>query len=141
MITINYLAVIVTGVVFMILGSIWYGPMFGNLWGRIIGMDMSAMTPEKKKEMQKKMWPLYALNFVLTLVTVYTLSYFIKSFPSMSGFTTAFWIWLGFVMPMAASGAMWSGKQKKMAWSMFWVTMGFQLVAFMLGAWILSMWK
>ena len=145
MVTINFLAVLVVAVVDMVLGSIWYGPLFMNAWGRIIGVDMNSMTPEKKKEMQKKMWPTYLLNFVLALLTAYVLAKFIyMSAPvpgASGGMMIAFWIWLGFLMPMAAGASMWGGKPKKLAWQMFWITAIFQLIAALVGGAILGAWQ
>ncbi len=140
MITVNIWAVVVVAVVQMVLGFIWYGPLFGKNWGRIIGMDMVAMTPEKKKEMQNKMGPTYLLAFVLSLLTAYILAHFIRAWTDYSGMMTAFVIWLGFVMPIVAGASIWSGKPRKVAWEMFLLTAGYQLIAFMLAGLILGSW-
>ena len=34
---INFLAVLVGGVINMAVGFVWYGPLFGKLWLRLIG--------------------------------------------------------------------------------------------------------
>ncbi len=38
-IEVNYLAIIVGAVFSMILGAIWYGPIFGKKWMEIIGVQ------------------------------------------------------------------------------------------------------
>ncbi len=139
---VNIWAVLVIGVIYMVLGSLWYGPfLFGKNWGRIIGVDMDSLTPEQKKGMQKKMWPSYFINFVTTVIMTYVLALFIKSGVGGGGIATGIWLWAGFLMPMAAQGALWSGKAKKMAWQMFWLTALFQLVAIVIAGAILSAWQ
>src|SRR4051812_25792081 len=99
---------------------------------KIMGHDQSAMSEEQKKAMRKSAGPLYALQFVLSIVTLYVLAHYTAAWQSMStmkpmsvGLINALWIWLGFIMPTIAGAAMWSGKPKKMAWSMFWINAGY----------------
>src|SRR6185436_20582919 len=98
MMAINFWAVLVVAVISMILGSIWYGPLFGKTWGRIIGMDMQNTTPEDKKKMQKSVMPLYFLNFVLSVLTFYIFAHYVKGWQpapgAHGGLINAFWIWL-----------------------------------------------
>ncbi len=138
---VNIVAVIVCAVVYMIGGYVWYGPLFGKNWAQVIGMDMSAMTPEKKKEMSKQMWPTMFLNFIVTIVMMYVLALFVDLGIGGSGIVAGIIIWIGFLMPMAASGAMWGGKSKKLSWQMFWLTAGYQLLMVIIAGWILSVWR
>ncbi len=138
---VNIWAVLVIGVIYMVLGFIWYGPLFGKTWARIIGMDHSQMTPETKKAMQKKMGPVYILNFILTLVTVYILALFIQLGIRGGGIGTALWIWLGFIMPTVAGYAIWSGKPRKLAWQMFFVSAAYQLITIVIAGAILAAWQ
>ena len=55
---INFWAVLVCAIVSMIVGSIWYGPLFGKLFMREMGMDK--WTPEKQAAMKKSMGMSYA---------------------------------------------------------------------------------
>lgn len=133
--------VFVCAVIAMVLGFIWYGPLFGKLWARVVGMDLSTMTPESKKEMQKKMAPVYLLNFILVVVTAFVFDIFMGAAhitSPMVGVKLAFWIWLGFVMPTIAGQAMWSNKPKNLAWAMFLTSAGYQLVLFIIFGIILS---
>jgi hypothetical protein len=138
---INILAVLVIGVIYMILGFVWYGPLFGKMYGRIMGMDMASMTPETKKAMQKRMGPVYFLNFVMVLITVYVLALFVNFGVGGSGIGAALWVWFGFIMPTIAGQAMWSGKPRKMAWQMFWLSMSYQLIGIVIAGVILSAWR
>lgn len=127
---INYWAVLVCGVVSMVVGSVWYGPLFGKKWKEIIGVS------EKPTGMGK----LYFTQFVLSLVQVYVLAHFVSAWDG-KGVVTALWIWLGFLMPMAAGASMWNNDSSKIAWSRFLIQAGYNLVLFVIFGLILSAWR
>ena len=85
---INYLAVLIAGVVSMVLGFLWYSPMvLGKPWPRERGMSTDAL-----KKAQKEMGPLYSISFAVSLVMAYVLAR-VMAFSGMGGVATAFWIW------------------------------------------------
>jgi len=114
-IPINYMAILVASVVAMVIGFIWYGPLFGKPWSKLMGWG--EMTPEKMKEMQKKAMPAYIVSFIGFLVMGYALAhalvflsaYFNVSGPSI-GLMAGFWSWLGFVVPVTLGAVLWDGK-------------------------------
>ncbi len=57
---INYLAILVCGVLSMVIGAIWYGPLFGKKWMEICGVNADDLNA--RKEMQKGAAPLYAVQ-------------------------------------------------------------------------------
>ncbi len=134
---INIWAILVCAVLAMILGFVWYGPLFGKIWMRVVGA--TEMDKEKRKEMQKKAGPLYALQFVLILLQLYVLSHMV-GFNAVSGITSALWVWAGFIMPTIAGSCMWNNDSRKVAWSRFFIQAGYQLVCFIIFGWILSIW-
>lgn len=135
---VNYLAILACGVAAMVIGGVWYGPLFGKLWLSVIGatdMDIAA-----RKEMQKKAMPLYLVQFLLTLFQVYVLAHFIKGWEDASSYESALWIFLGFVMPTVAGSAMWNNDSAKKAWTRFLLQAGYQLMIFLVFAFILGTW-
>lgn len=140
---IQFLPVLVCAVASMIIGMLWYGPMlFGKAWARIIKADPDCMTdPIKRKEANKKAMPLYFIQFVLALFQIWVLAHFIQGWSDASAFASALWIWAGFVMPTVAGACMWSNDTRKEAWQKFFITAGYQLVIFIVFAFILSSWK
>lgn len=143
-IVINWWAIIVAAVASMILGSIWYGPFFGKTWMKIMGTDPN-LSPEQKKAMQKGVMPLYFLQFILSIVTLYILAHYIAGWQpkpgAWGGIINGLWIWLGFIMPTIAGGAMWSGKPKNLAWSMFFINAGYNIVLYVIFGAILGGWQ
>lgn len=131
--------VLLGGVVSMIVGSIWYGPLFGKKWMEICGV--SAMDEAKRKEMQKAAMPLYAVQFILSLVQMYVLMGLITYTNSFQvGAIVAAFMWLGFVMPTIAGSSMWNNDPKNVKWARFLIQAGGNLVimvifGFMIGQW------
>jgi hypothetical protein len=111
---INHVAVIVTAIVGMVIGALWYSKaLFGSTW-----MKLTGMTDKKLKEMQKKgMTKSYVLGFVSLLVMSYILAYFLKLFDANTmgeGVATGFLIWLGFVATVMLNSVLWEGKPFKL---------------------------
>ncbi len=136
---INYLAVLVCGVASMVIGFVWYGPLFGKIWMNAAGIG--PMDMEKRKEMQKSAGPLYGIQFVLSLFTAYVLAHYIAGWKDASGVENALWIWAAFVMPIVAGNAMWNNFTAKAKWTLFWLGAGYQLVLFVAYGLILGMWR
>lgn len=141
MIEINYLAVLACAVISMIVGSIWYGPIFGKKWMEIIGIDK--LDEIQKKEMQKSAMPLYGVQFVLSILQAYILAYYIGigSWIEISGVANALFIWLAFVMPTIAGSVMWTNNTSKIKWAQFLVQAGYQLVLFIIFGLVLFFWQ
>lgn len=139
MIEINYWAILLCGVVSMGIGALWYGPMFGAAWMRIVGA--TNMDREARKKMQKEAGPLYGIQLLLSLFQAYVLAWYIASLPGMSGAVNALWIWAAFIMPTLAGASMWTNEARKTAWARFLIQAGYQVVNIVVFGLILSLWK
>lgn len=136
---INYFAVLVCGVLSMVIGSVWYGPMFGRKWMDIC--QVNAMDLEARKKMQKEAMPLYVIQFVLVLFQVLVLAHLIADTVRVSGTERSLWIWAAFVMPTIAGCSMWTAEPGKRKWARFFIQSGYQLVLFILFGVVLTLWK
>lgn len=136
--TINYFAVAVCAVLSMVIGFIWYGPLFGKTWMRIAGAD--AKDKAEREKMQKEAGPLYGIQFVLSIIQVCVLSFYLQAFSVSAGIASALLIYIGFVIPLVAGNAMWNNKPKKVMWAQFLIQAGYQLILFVVYAIILTMW-
>ncbi len=138
---VHFLPILVCAIISLILGSLWYGPIFGKAWMRLMKVDEDCMSdPIKRKAAQKQAMPLYVLQFVLSLIQIWVLANFIVSGATSSGMVTSIWIFTGFILPMAAQGSMWNNDTKKDNWTRFFIVAGFNLVLFILLGIILSRW-
>lgn len=139
----NVLLILVCAVISMILGTLWYGPLFGKAWMRLIKVDPDCFTdPVKKKDAQKKAMPLYAIQFVLSIFQFWVLAQFVDGWGILAAILSAVWIWLAFIMPTVAGSVMWGNNDsRKEAWQKFFIQAGFQLVIFIAAAVIISIWR
>jgi uncharacterized membrane protein len=103
----SYTVLAIAVIVQFILGAIWYGPLFGKMWMKIVGAE--DCTPEKMKEMQKKMIPYYVIQILITLVMTVVLWAAISLNAGVSPYVTALWVLAGFIIPTQISGVIWSG--------------------------------
>jgi hypothetical protein len=140
-IPINYLAVLASAIAAMAIGFLWYGPLFGKTWSRLMGWG--EMTPEKMAEMQKKARPAYAISFVGSLIMAYVLAHalvFASSYLNASGITAGltagFWNWLGFIVPVTIGSVLWDGKP----WKLWCINAGYWLVLLLVMGAILALW-
>jgi len=138
--TIHYLPVLVCAVVAMVLGFIWYGPLFGKKWMEILGVDLQE-DPEKKAEMQKAAMPLYIVQFFLALLQALVLAYYTAFLATGAAIVNALLLWLAFVMPTVATSSMWTNESGGTKWQKFLIQAGFQFVMFALFGFILGIWK
>ena len=139
MLSINYLAVLVCAVLAMVVGYVWYGPMFGRKWMEIAGASPDDL--EARKKMQKGVTVLYIVQFLLTLFQVYVLAYYIAGWTDASGVENSLWIWAAFIMPTVAATAMWNNDSAKVSWARFLIQAGYQLVIFVIFGLVLGFWK
>ena len=125
---VNFLAILLAGIVSMIVGFLWYSyALFAKPWMKLMGY-----TKESMKVEQKKMGPMYGVSFVLSLLTAYVLSHvmglsqnFYQQNNIIAGVGSAFWMWLGFVMPVQTTDVIFSGKK----WKLFAINTGYQLAS------------
>ena len=93
---VNYFAIIVSGIVFMIVGTLWYGPLFGKQW-----LSLLKVTPEQIAEARKKsMAPSMIGVLVAALVTSFVIAVVLKSLlitTVSAALVAGFFLWLGFV--------------------------------------------
>lgn len=134
---INYLAILVSGIVAMFLGWSWYGPLFGKQWMMMSGMTMpSVITPEMKKGMMRG----YIGTLVGALVTAFVLSNVLVAFDAATAgeaLRVAFIVWLGFFVPTGMGMVLWEGKP----WKLYFIHVSYSLVSLGLMSLILALWK
>ena len=136
-IEINFLEVLAASVVSMVVGFLWYSPLlFSKPW-----MKLSGMT--KDKIAKANMTKTYGISFVVAIVTAYVLAHvmglsmnFYDYSGLMTGLTSAFWMWLGFVMPVQLTGWLFDGK----AFNLFLINTGYQLASLLSMGVVLGLW-
>lgn len=132
-VSINWLAILYAVIASMVIGAVWYG-VFSAAWLKAVG--------KKKEDLKSGEMGGYVISVITALVTAYILTHFITymavAFPDLTGASlgasTAFWGWLGFVVPFATMATTWEGK----SWNLFWLNMGHQLITLVVMGMILA---
>lgn len=132
MVSVNLIGVVVAGVVGMVVGALWYGPLFGKIWMRLVGMTQTDIEEAKQKGMMKS----YAFGLVGQLVTAYVLAQLIALTSSYSLVTLVPLIglvWVGLTLPILMGSVLWEGKP----WALFLLNGAYNLVVLMVMGFVL----
>ncbi len=139
-IPINYLAVAGAAAASIVLGFLWYGPLFGKPWMAMMGFTKESMETSKQKGMGKT----YALMVVGSLVMSFVLAHaivfaseYLETYGVAAGVMGGFWNWLGFVAPVTLGSVLWEGK----SWKLWILNNAYYLVSFLIMGVILSVWQ
>ena len=100
-------------------------------------MEADHLSKDEMKAMQKQVMPLYAIQFFLGLFTTIAFANLIPYITTFSIYHIAFWIWIGFIVPLQIAAVIWGKTQKRFWTKQIFVMISYQLVAIMLTAWIL----
>ncbi len=135
----NYFAIVVGAVLSMVIGAVWYGPLFGKKWLEIVGATAEDL--EARKKMQAAAGPLYVVQFVLTLFQVLVLAHLVADTTRVGGLERSLWIWAAFVIPTLAGAVMWTNEEGRRKWARFLIQGGYQLTIFIVFGLLLQFWK
>lgn len=135
----------------MVLGFLWYGPLFGKAWAKEMGMDMSNKPPAK--EMYKAM----GLMAIGAFLIAYCLAYNVEAWRSVMGaslaagqmpgmqasqipmvlaINSALWTTIGYFVPVILNQVAFEGK----SWKLFFINAGYYLVALAIMSSIMAYW-
>ena len=131
---INYLAVLVCSVVPMLIGFIWYGPLFGKAWMAAVG--------KTEEEIKKDFNP--AKTYGLTVVTNFVVAYVLARIMGYAGASTivdglmiALLCWLGFTAGTFYINDLFERKPS----GLLLINIFYHLVVVLVYSVILSVWK
>ncbi len=144
MVPINLIAVVGAAAAAIVLGFLWFGPLFGKAW-----MKSMNITPEQAEawkqdpKMKGKMMRSYLVMMVTALIMSYVLAHsllfantYLGTSGPWSGVQAGFWNWLGYVVPVSIGGVLWENK----SWKWWFITAGYYLVSLIIMGKILAYW-
>lgn len=129
----SYWGILVAAIAQVVIGSLWYGPLFGNTWMKLSGIKKPKVI---NSQMKKHMMASYIWMFISSIVMAYVLKVVILQFPfaSATGVAiTAFIVWIGFIAPVQLGMVLWEGKPFKL----YAINVLYYLVALIVSALIL----
>ena len=130
---INYLAVLVAVVLQFVLGFLWYGPLFGEAWMGMVGLDMATIEADPAGAGE------WITNVVSAVISMWVLSWlFVKLGVDnwLRGAGLGLLIGVAFVL----LSTMTSGMFAKDPYGLAWITGGFTTAGLTLGGAVLGAW-
>lgn len=146
MIYLNGLAIAAAAASTIVIGFLWYGPLFGSAWMKEMGVS-----PDFKPDpalLKRAMLLMIAGAFLTALVLAcgIEISRPVLSQawpgggdapPAIFGLCVALFAWAGFYVPMLLGGVAWENR----SWKWFGINAGYHLVALLAAAMILVLWR
>jgi hypothetical protein len=125
----------------MILGALWYGPLFGKEWAKLMGLKIPEKMDDKAKKAMMQSYGLMALgalvmSYVLAHAVIFGESY-LGVVGAWGGAQAGFWYWIGFVAPVTLGTVLWEQKP----WKLWFINVGYYLVGLVLIGILLSIWQ
>ena len=135
---INIIAILVAMVANFIIQMVWYTALFSKSWSKEMGYDPN-MRPDKKA-----MFKGIVLSFVGSFLFAWVLAFYLAGWkfipganeltPVMTGINSAISVCMGFFIPVQLSRVVW----EKHSWKLFFINVGYHIVAAVVVAIILS---
>jgi len=111
--SVNYWGVVSAAVAGIVLGFLWYGPIFGKKWAELAGVDAGRMKPGGGSIFLTALGAL-VMSFALEYSIIFANTYLHAENSISSGITIAFLNWLGFIVPVTMGSVLWEGKSWKL---------------------------
>lgn len=131
---INHAAVWVCFVILTGLGFLWYGPLFGESWMKMVGLDMDTVQQNPPGA------GIWITNSIATIVPLYTLAWLfvrLRIESTIQGLMVGFVIGFSFVFLSNMTGDMFAQRP----YGLSWITGGYSMTALAVSGAILGGWR
>ena len=128
---VNLLAVVGATVASMLLGMIWYGPLFGKPWMKLVGLSEKEAAKDMGQTMTLGLLNMFVTNFALALLLL-----LVKPANLQEGLMLTGLAWFGFMAMDEASNAIWV----KSPWKLVYINAAYTLVNLLVATLILMKW-
>jgi len=132
---VNYLAVLVSGLIYFLLGGVWYAAIFSKPYQAALNFNV-----EEKAKADRNFPKALLAHFISGLISSLVLANIIRSMQAngfIDGMVCGFWTWLGFAFTLGLNSFMFERRPAKI----FQINNGFYLVAFAVIGGILAVWR
>lgn len=134
----NFWAILVSGLVYWILGGVWYAAVFSKSWQEALGFN--AMNEAEKAQLQKDFPKALLAHFISGLITSFILAQIVAAMGAnsfMEGLLYGALMWLAFAFTIHLNSLMFEKRPKPV----FYINNGFFLIAFAGLGGILTVWR
>jgi hypothetical protein len=131
---INYLAIVVSAVLYFIFGGLWYASALSRPWTEALNFS-----PEVRAKAQKDFPKALLSHFVSGLLTSFVLANIIRFSQTgtfLAGAALGFWVWIGFAFTLNLNSLMFEKRPS----AVFVINAGFYLATYMILGGLLAVW-
>jgi hypothetical protein len=131
----NYLAVAVTGVIFFVMGGLWYAAVFGKTWQAAL-----ALAPEQKSAQERNFPVALGAHLVSGMLTSFVLANVVVRMGAatfMEGLFCGALMWLGFAFTLSLISMMFERRDPRV----FLINAAFYLLAYAVMGGVLAVWR
>jgi len=130
----NVWATIVSGLIYFLLGGIWYAGIFGKQYQA--RLDLAGDRLEAAKKSFPKALGAHLINGILTAYVIGRIILAIGSTSFVNGVVVGIWLWLGFAFTINLNARMFEHRSQ----GIFAINSGFYLIAFALIGGLNAVW-
>ena len=141
MVAINYLAIVISTIINIILGGLWYSPLlFGSIWAKLMGFDLKKMMsdPTIQKSAQKGYIISSICHLIMNIVMAYFVQYTDVSGSWFDGLKLGFCCWLGFTLTTMLPNHIFS--KTNFSWLLAAINIGYPMVGLCIAGAINAAW-
>lgn len=135
-VSINWLAIIAATAAVMAIGAVWYGPLLGSRWMKLVKLSKK----DTENNWQKPMFIMLVMAIFQAVIIKHFIVYTDYFYPAMSdlsiGIFTGFWLFAGVAMPLIISNNMFAMRPTSLSY----IEAGYSLVSLITIGVILSLW-
>ncbi len=128
----NYIHIFVAGIVYFIIGALWYSVLFGKIWAGMLGL---VPAEADKKQMPRMFATTFALNLVITFSTACVL-HFVDPGTCVGALKTGLLLGVGFTLTSTAMNNMYAKRPFKLTL----IDAGYHITGICVAALILTRW-
>ncbi len=125
---VNYFSIIVSAILFMIVGTLWYGPLFGKAWMKLVKKTTSNMAPISM-----------VFVFVTALISSWVLAVLLKTLlitTPIAALTLGAYVWMGFIATALLHRVLF----ERSSIALYIINAGYGLTTLLLGSLVLVLW-
>lgn len=135
-----FLLALIAAVVTVVLGFVWHGPLFGKVWALALGVRTEDMVMDAAAK--RAMYIRIAINTVAAYIMSFIAFLFLFNFRAVT-FPSALMIFgvifLGFILPQLVTTNLWNGRPAKDSLKLFGISLGYNVLNFVLWALIFTL--
>ncbi len=112
-VSLDWIAILIATAVAMAVGAIWYGPLFGNRWLKLVGLKKK----DTEQNWQKPMMAMLIMALVQAIVLTYLITFassFYNQLDTGLGMLVGFIVWLGLVVPTIVGNNMFARRNNEL---------------------------